>query len=74
MLLINVNHSTTKSYRTKDAAINAIKKIEESNKEHFIVIIAACDNGRFSPVIVLNEKQMVYAAALARQGFTVTRA
>lgn len=74
MILINVNHNTTKSYKTQYGAVHAVKKIEEKSGESYMVIIAARDDGRFSPVFVLKADQLYRAVFFAQAGFNVCHA
>jgi len=72
--MIEVNYSYTKSYKNAASAQKAIEKIEENFKESFVVVMAARDDGRITPVIILSADQMVYAGALAHKNFPVVRA
>lgn len=53
----------------------AVKKVETLNSGHptpFRYIIAATEDGRFFPVIVLDSNRQYLAGPLAFQGFCVT--
>jgi len=73
MRMLDVNHVTTKSYKTIDNAAKSIEDIELELKESFLVIMVTNNEGRFVPVVLMSEKQVVYMLSLAMKGFHVVR-
>lgn len=54
------NDPTTKSYLTRENAVKAVEKLTaHMADEHFTIIVTINNEGRFIPVVLLKESQMI---------------
>jgi len=74
MRLINTTAPTIKSYKTQEAAIAAIEKLESKLDLRLTVIMSINAAGRFVPVILPTEVQMVMVSmVVVNNGFMIAR-
>lgn len=68
------NDPTTKSYLTRENAVRAVEKLTaHMDNEHFTIIVTTNNEGRFTPVVLLRESQMIRMMYFARNSIPVVR-